>query len=204
MLVSVNYMNEFTPRQNEIIAASIGIIAAKGIQELTIKNLAERVGISEPALYRHFENKTAILQGILMFFRRRSAELFEAVIREVPPGRKQIAAVLEEHCRLLSENPAFSAVVFSEMIFPSEKELAPAVEELMSTARNSIGRILHAGIAAGEIRADISVEHMLTIVMGALRLLVTRWHMSGYGFDLPAEGRALALSLNTLLGSRKE
>jgi len=50
-----------TDRQIEIINKSIDIIATKGIQGLTIKNLSKEIGISEPAIYRHFESKTDIL-----------------------------------------------------------------------------------------------------------------------------------------------
>ncbi|MCK5088225.1 MAG: helix-turn-helix transcriptional regulator, partial [Melioribacteraceae bacterium] len=46
-----------TKRQAEIIDESIKLIADKGIQGLTIKNLSKAIGVSEPAIYRHFENK---------------------------------------------------------------------------------------------------------------------------------------------------
>ncbi len=196
-------MEPFTPRQSEIVHAAIRIIAEKGIQELTTKNLAERVGISEPALYRHFRNKTAILKGILDFFRERSVGIFERIILREPEGKARLAAVVRELCRHLADNPAFSAVVFSEVIFRSESELAPGVEGLMSAARKNLSDILAGGAEAGEFRRDIPVEHMVLVVMGALRLLATRWHLTGYGFDLAAEGDALAGSLVRLLGSPK-
>ena len=50
-----------TERQQEILDKSIEIISRKGIQGLTIKNLSKEIGISEPAIYRHFESKTDIL-----------------------------------------------------------------------------------------------------------------------------------------------
>ncbi len=50
-------MNDFTVRQKQIIQESIQLIADKGIQGLTIKNISKSIGISEPAIYRHFDNK---------------------------------------------------------------------------------------------------------------------------------------------------
>jgi AcrR family transcriptional regulator len=192
-------MGTFSERQSEIIDAAIHLIAEKGIQEMTIKNLADRVGISEPALYRHFENKTAILLGLLRFFTERSTAIFARIIREETPGKNQLIAVLRDQCRHLAANPAFSAVVFSEMIFQNEPKLASAVAGLMGTAQEKITEILSRGIETGSFRGDIPVMHLLITVMGSLRLLVTRWHMSNYGFDLPAEGISLAESLFTLL-----
>ena len=61
-------MIEFTSRQIEIIKASGYIISKFGLKELTIKNIAKHLGITEPAIYRHFENKEKIILGVLDYF----------------------------------------------------------------------------------------------------------------------------------------
>ncbi|MCK5675079.1 MAG: helix-turn-helix transcriptional regulator, partial [Spirochaetales bacterium] len=50
-------MKDLTKRQRQIIDISINIISERGIQDLTMKNLSSQLGISEPAIYRHFESK---------------------------------------------------------------------------------------------------------------------------------------------------
>ena len=60
---------DFTKRQIEIIDASKDLIGKKGLQNLTIKNLAKKMSFSEPALYRHFKDKTSILKALLLFHR---------------------------------------------------------------------------------------------------------------------------------------
>ena len=59
---------EFSKRQTEIIKAAVQIVSINGIQALTTKSLAEYIGISEPALYRHFKNKSEIIRAMLMQF----------------------------------------------------------------------------------------------------------------------------------------
>ena len=61
-------MNNLTERQKEIVKTSIDIISDRGIQNLTIKNLSKKIGISEPAIYRHFKNKMEILLSVLSRF----------------------------------------------------------------------------------------------------------------------------------------
>ena len=56
----------FTKRQIEVIDASKDLIGEKGVQNLTIKNLAKKMSFTEPALYRHFKDKTQILTGLLL------------------------------------------------------------------------------------------------------------------------------------------
>lgn len=61
-------MEKFTNRQIEIMEAATVRIDAYGIQNLTIKTLAADIGLSEPALYRHFKSKNDILLGLLNYF----------------------------------------------------------------------------------------------------------------------------------------
>ena len=49
---------KLTKRQNEIIDTALNLTASGGIQNLTIKNLADALGITEPAIYRHFMAST--------------------------------------------------------------------------------------------------------------------------------------------------
>ncbi len=58
-----------TERQKEIVEAALELITTKGIQGVTIKNLAKKIGITEPAIYRHFKSKTEILLSILNSFK---------------------------------------------------------------------------------------------------------------------------------------
>ena len=63
------YSNDFYKKKIEIIDASKHLIGEKGVQNLTIKNLAKKMSFSEPALYRHFKDKTQILKRPLLFHR---------------------------------------------------------------------------------------------------------------------------------------
>ncbi len=58
-------------RQEQIIEESVRIIDEKGIQGFTIKNLSKAIGISEPAIYRHFESKFQIFVEILDGFKNK-------------------------------------------------------------------------------------------------------------------------------------
>ena len=62
-------MQQFTDRQIEIMEAATNRISKYGIQNLTIKTLAEDIGLSEPALYRHFKSKNEILLCLLEYFK---------------------------------------------------------------------------------------------------------------------------------------
>ncbi|MBT6686787.1 MAG: TetR/AcrR family transcriptional regulator [Bacteroidetes bacterium] len=59
-----------------MVEVALELIANKGIQGLTIKNLAKKIGITEPAIYRHFDSKIHILITILDLFKKNNELIF--------------------------------------------------------------------------------------------------------------------------------
>ncbi len=49
-----------------LIAHATAIIEEEGASELNLRSLASRVGVSQPALYRHFESKEALLLEVAL------------------------------------------------------------------------------------------------------------------------------------------
>ena len=54
-----------TKRRDQIVQQATVLFAAEGFDRVTIKQLAEACGITEPALYRHFPSKEAIYEAVL-------------------------------------------------------------------------------------------------------------------------------------------
>src|SRR5271157_4472806 len=54
-----------TARRNQILDAATKVFAAKGFHRATIKDVARAAAIADGTIYNYFENKTALLLGIL-------------------------------------------------------------------------------------------------------------------------------------------
>lgn len=52
-------------RKNQILEAATTVFAEKGFQRATIKDIAKMAGIADGTIYNYFQNKTAILLGLL-------------------------------------------------------------------------------------------------------------------------------------------
>ncbi len=192
-------MDEYSERQLEIISAAVEIIAEKGIQNLTIKNLSSFIGISEAALYRHFNSKVDILEGVLDNFGRESrsqiAEIFESDYEVV----EKIGMVLNHHFKRFAESPALAAVVFSEGIFQDSERLSEKILRIMNKTQGALLEIVNSEKDRNTLRDDIPREHIVLLIVGALRFHVNKWYLSGYGFDLVEEGNQVWESLRKLI-----
>ena len=54
-----------TARRNQILDAATQVFAEKGFHPTTIKDIAREAGIADGTIYNYFENKTALMLGIV-------------------------------------------------------------------------------------------------------------------------------------------
>ncbi|MBN1363150.1 MAG: TetR/AcrR family transcriptional regulator [Sedimentisphaerales bacterium] len=186
-------------RCEQIVAAAIELLSEGGMAALTTKSLARAVGVTEPALYRHFDSKQDILLAILAQFEGRIRTLFA----EVPDGEgdvlAQIQAVYMRIFHSFAAQPSLASVIFAEEIFRHDERLADRVAGIMDTVEGHVLSLVRSRRGRSQVRKDIPVKDLARIIMGSLRFLVTRWRLSGYGFDLEREGAALWRSLRTMI-----
>ena len=188
-----------TPRQYEIVEKSIEIIATKGIQGLTIKNLSKEIGISEPAIYRHFESKTDILLAILKNFEEMSSFMDGTIKESREPALEKIAFMFTKIIQIFSEQPSHISVVFSEEIFKNDEKLQNKIVDIMNGKVNTIADIIAEGQAKGEVRKDIDNKTLALIVVGSLRFMVKKWDLTRQYVNLQKEGEKLINGLTLIL-----
>jgi len=194
-----NAMHTKTEKQRQIIEAAIELIAEKSIQQLTIKNLAKKLGVTDGALYRHFNSKIDILLGILHMFQAEARENLEQVKKSRLPALQQFEDIFLYRLKYFTQRPAVAAVIFSESIFQNDVRLTRAVNEFLTMHEDTLRIIIERGIRKGEIRKGILIDETIYITIGSMRYLVTRWRLKGRDFDLYEKGVQLLGNLKELL-----
>lgn len=94
-----NFFQETEPgRKGEILDAALRVFAEKGYHRGSMREIAARVGFTEPALYRHFPGKEALLSAILSLaagrLRGEAEKLLDGVRAE--NVREQLIAAIED------------------------------------------------------------------------------------------------------------
>lgn len=179
-----------TERQAQIVAVSLSIIAKRGIQSLTIKNIAAELSITEAAIYRHFKSKHDILLAIM--------DMFEQISTNVPKlydpsltALEKMELFLNHRYITFASDHDLARVMFAEVLFQSDDELSLRMMQIMKKHKKQLDSIIDSGQKNGELRTDLDAKTMFRIIIGSMRLLVNQWCLSGFEFDLLKEGREL-------------
>jgi AcrR family transcriptional regulator len=191
-------MEQITARQKEIVTAALGIISDRGLEAMTIKNIAEQVGFSDAAVYRHFQSKEQILNTVIDLFASSSAHLLKEIHACGCADMDKIKLFFLDRCRVFSADRVLATIMFAENLFQNDPRMAAKIHEVLRSHRRLLVAVIRNGQRQKTISA-IPADHLFTMVMGSLRLLVLQWQVSGYGFDLMRAGKKLWRSLETLL-----
>jgi TetR/AcrR family transcriptional regulator, fatty acid metabolism regulator protein len=184
-----------TARQLEIVEAALELIAEKGIQGFTIKNLSKKIGVTEPAIYRHFENKVEILIAILNTFKENTSKLFQNELNNDLRPIEKISHLFNKHFETFTTNPSLVSVIFSEEVFRNEPQLIEKIVEVIEKNGEILHEIISNGQQLGEIRKDIPANHLAIMTMGSLRLFVKHWQFADKQFSLQEAGQPLVNSI---------
>lgn len=188
----------FTDRQQQIIETAVKLVAVKGIQNFTIKNLSKEIGITEPAIYRHFTNKLDVLKNILVYFRMKMRPAFE----ELEKDDNCIDCIINftnTQFKIFNENHNFAKVIFAEANFQNEEELKNSIFLIMKSTQQLLNDKISVAQQMGEVNNQISSINLTRVIIGSMRFLVTQWNMSGAMFDIENEGSQLCNDLRKIM-----
>lgn len=185
-------------RKEQITHEALRIIHYRGYANLSIRELAKNVGISEAAIYRHFESKDAIMEGILEKLRRQFIELNSELDKISNPAERLYSFIIRM-VQYLEQHNEMTAVLFNDEIFPPDSPAANSLLEIIKQRQNYIQSIIKAAQEQESIREDVPAEDLAMIVVGIMHKMVSEWRRLGFRFDMVSRIRELIHTLKVIL-----
>ena len=84
-------------RRAAILGAAATLFAERGYAGVTIEDLGAAVGVSGPAVYRHFPGKAAVLAAILQGASRALLDGAERVLEQSPDAASALRSLIAHH-----------------------------------------------------------------------------------------------------------
>jgi AcrR family transcriptional regulator len=99
--------------ERALIEAAVLMVREEGVQALTLRSVGARVGVSRTALYRHFDDKAALLARVASEgFRRLHAALAEAIETARGPRADPLPAMAAAYVQFAASNPSHYQTMF--------------------------------------------------------------------------------------------
>lgn len=181
-------------RREEILDATVKVFAGSGFHGGSIRDIAERVGISQAGLLHHFANKEALLEAVLT---RRDELATERMGAQATTGAGLLDALVE----LSAYNQTTPGLVALFTVLSGEATAADhpghdffrrRYDDLRALIRDAVRR----GQQDGELRPDLDAEQVARTMIALLDGLQLQW-LYDPTFELATPARAYVDSLRT-------
>lgn len=147
--------------RTEILDAAHDLLAERGIDAVTMRSLAGRVGITPMAIYRHFADRHALLDALHDRGFEILTDYFLASRRARKPERRVVAA-LRAYVDFAQEHPHHFAVMFIHRV-RATRRFPDDFEHRGSSAFQAVADEVEACVNAGEFHADDPLETTLAL-----------------------------------------
>lgn len=176
-------------RKAEIVDTAIRLAAESGPDRLTTEQLADEIGISQPAIFRHFKTKNDIWQAV----GQRICDLMGEsgkLDNKISPVEKLRALTLN-HLAFIEATPAVPAILFSQELHSQNKHLRTFFADLMAKRQQKLAGLIQTGIDAGEFDEHVTPDEAAYLILALIQGLAMRWSLNNRKFDLVDEGEKL-------------
>ena len=139
--------------RERILEAATVLFVAQGYRGISMREIAEAVGVSKAGVYYHFRDKEALFLAILSH----NLERMEAIMRQArqagPSARQQITHMVRAIFELAPDQRAIIRLASQEMTHLSQAVRAEFARLYRDKFTGQVEAMLRAGMDGGELRA---------------------------------------------------
>lgn len=166
-------------RQREIVAAVLALARERGPDAITTQAIADRIGVTQGAIFRHFPDKAAIWLAVFSWVRASLGAVFAAAVAKADTPLAKIEQAFLGHVAFIAANPGVPRVMFHELQYPGDSPARIEVRAMIGNYSKQLALLFKQASAAGELSADLDTALAPVLFIGAVQSLVIQSALGG-------------------------
>ena len=190
-------------RVRDILRVARAVFAERGYERATSTEIAQRLGVSEATVFTYFRGKRELCMRVIGDWYDEIIEAIEAGLPRERTVREQLEFMVHTHLRLfLIQGTGLCELVLSEgrkrnapITGGEGEEFGQAFIELQRRYTAPLMDLLARGQASGEVRQDIPLRLLRSLVFGPMEHMLWEVIIAGRQIDVDRSARDLVALL---------
>ena len=145
-------------RRLEILKALAQMLEQPKWGKITTAALAEKLDVSEAALYRHFASKAQMYEGLIEFIESSVFSVANKIQQDETDGRKQAAKLVEMLLAFAEKNPGMVRVMTGDALVGEHERLQARMNQFYDRFESTLKQALRSpGADGGQKPTDAEV-----------------------------------------------
>lgn len=173
-------------RQDEIVKAAVDLAVTQGMDNVTTQGIADVVGITQGAIFRHFPTKETIWIAVVHWVRARLLSAIDRAASQASDPVDALRRIFFAHIAFAEKNPALP-----RLLLTTNPQLKRLLQEFLDGYETKLAGLLADAKALGLTRSDLDEEAAASLFIGIIQGLVIRFLALGPRRSLSDEAKRL-------------
>ncbi|SEQ98224.1 TetR/AcrR family transcriptional regulator [Thalassovita taeanensis] len=178
-------------RKTQIVAEVLRLADEIGPDRLSTTDVARAIGISQPAIFRHFPTKGALWLAVAEDIAGQLQRDWAAAEVGASEPYARLKALVGAQLTAISKTPALPSILFSRELQVDNEGLRDVFQDLLGMFQGRLVAAIREGQAQGDLRRDVSPEDIAILMTSLVQGVAIRWTLGARGFSLVREGLRL-------------
>jgi AcrR family transcriptional regulator len=166
-------------RRAATVQAVVDLAAERNPAEITTTAIANRMGLTQGALFRHFPTKDEILEATMAWVGERLLISVDKAAEGATSPAAALKAMFMAHIDFVSKHPGVPRILFGELQGSGETLAKRMVQTFIRQYEQRLRRLMEAGKAQGELDPDLDVNAAAVLFIGTVQGLVMQSLLAG-------------------------
>ncbi|HUI03634.1 MAG TPA: TetR/AcrR family transcriptional regulator [Acidimicrobiales bacterium] len=192
----------------EILDIATDVMTAEGVNGLSLAEVARRLGVRPPSLYKYFPSLHAVYDALFLRGSRAHLAVLRDAMAGAEPGLPALTCGLEASGRWALGNRALAELLFMRPVpsFEPSPEAFAVAEEMVALQREALADAAEAGQLGPGARAEDAVYLVSILIAGVLSQAIANepdrpWGEGRFSSQLPRLMRLLPAAFPPAGGS---
>ncbi len=181
-------------RKSEIVLAMLRLADELGPDRLTTLALARAIGVTQPAIFRHFSTKQDLWLAVAEHISGKMTLEWDGVLESSKLPQDRLVGLMQVQLHQISNHPAIPAILHSRELHVENAALRLKFTGLITQFQTLLVEELSKGVAQGFFRADLVPRDAAILLISLVQGLAIRWSLGQRSFSLQTEGDRIVRS----------
>ena len=175
------------------------LTAELGIKAVSTQAIADKVGIAQPTVFRHFKTRNDIFAAVIGWIAENLSKAILSGANPNDPADEQLRKLLLNQLTFINKHRAVPKVLFSDLLHLESPKLKVLLQELMNGYISRVSQLLEQGKESGLFRKELDSDQTARYIAALIQGLLLRWSVYEFNFSLEKEAEIIWKFLQPVL-----
>ena len=161
-----------TQRRAATVAAAVSLAAHNNPSEITTTAIAQHMGLTQGALFKHFPSKDAILEAVIEWVATSLLARVDSAVEAATSPLHALESLFSAHLQFVATHPGVPRIVFAELQRANPTGTRRVVDGLLRRYGERVSQLLDDAKTQGEVDAAVDTAAAAVLFVGTIQGLV--------------------------------